>query len=125
MEELHPESLGDAAARDAATLAALQEASELEARDVFDVNGLRLGRVTRSFAEEGMLLRFDVAVDPATRRIVDATQDAVGVPEPWIGRIAEDGIHLRKAAEEVLHPEGKPKEGHEKAGARELPRKVR
>lgn len=125
MEELNPDSLSDAAARDPAMLAAFQQAKDLEDRDVFDVNGQRLGRVTRAFAEEGSLARLDVTLSENARGAFDATQDVVGVPPQWVGRVTEDGIHLRKAAQEVVHPEGEVRAGDAKVGAKDLPRKVR
>lgn len=122
MEELNPDSLHQPP--DAATLAALAQAKDLEARDVFDVNGLRLGRVTRGFAEEGALVRLDVALSGNAKGIEGATQDVVGVPSDWIGHVEDDGIHLRMAAEELLAREVLDPD-QAKVGARELPRKVR
>jgi hypothetical protein len=145
MYELRPESLSDEALRDPATLAALQDANRLEGRDVFDVNGQRLGRATRAFAEEGALARVDVTqprrggrlrrqgalarvdvtLSENARGVFDAPQDVVGVPSLWIGRVEADGIHLRKAAQEIVHPEGEIRPGDAKVGAKELPRKIR
>jgi len=116
MKELHPDSAGD----DPATLAAMARAMEIEDKPVVDVNGVAVGRVTRSFAESGMLLRADVTLDRALRERLAAPQDVVGVPAAWIASV-EDEVRLSHAAEELLdaHPDT------DDGGAPELPRKVR
>lgn len=104
-EELKPDGLGFIASQDPSTLAAWQESRDLVERDVYDVNGRKLGRVSRCFAEEGALLRCDVTLTPNARQLFQADQDVAGVPATWIAGVDERGVRLRKAAEEILHPE--------------------
>lgn len=126
MEELHRDSLSGLDRGDAATLAAWGSAASLEGKDVVDVNGLRLGRVTRSFAEEGLLARLDVTIDGTAQKIADAAQRVAGIPPHWIARVDDDGIHLLKAAEQVLRPDDpRPLGAEEDRGAKGPPRKNR
>lgn len=127
MEEMTPDGISSRAQMDAATLAAWHEANDLKGRDVFDVNGVRLGKVTRAFAEEGALLRFDVTLTDNARTMMGAPQDVAGIPPQWVARVGEDGVRLRKAAEEVLHPDAPfPTNAELDArGAKGQPRKVR
>lgn len=124
MKEMKPDGLSDASRRDPAMLAAMAQAQQLQDKDVFDVNGIKLGRVTRALAEEGALLRLDVTLTPNARGILDAPQDVVGIPTAWIAGLKGHDIHLRKAGEEIVHPE--EMDPHQrKVGAKDLPRKVR
>lgn len=125
-EELKPDGLGFAASRDPATLAAWAEARDLNEKDVFDIHGRKLGRVTRCFAEEGALTRCDVTLTPNAKQLFQAERDVAGIPATWIARVDESGVKLRKAGEEVLQPPeaGLPRDGHAE-GAPELPRKER
>lgn len=58
----------------------------LEGKDVVDVNGVRLGRITRSFAEEGRIARIDVTLEqvlhPEDPRPLGSDEDrgAKGLP---------------------------------------------
>lgn len=126
-EELNQDGLSGRAQMDAATLAAWQEATDLKDRDVFDVNGQRLGRVTRAFAEEGTLLRFDVTLSPNAQTLFNAPSNVAGIPSDAVARVEEDGIHLMQAAEQILHPDAPLPANAEPdtRGAQELPRKNR
>lgn len=128
-EELKPDGLSYVAAQDPATLAAWAEAEALKGKEVVDVNGARLGKVTRCFAEEGALTRCDVTLTNAAKRMFHAQTDVAGIPSLWIVKVEGDEVRLRKAAEEILHPNdpGAPRGGDEKnlGGAPELPRKNR
>lgn len=126
-EELKPDGLGFTASQDPATLAAWQESRDLVERDVYDVNGQKLGKVSRCFAEEGALLRCDVTLTPNARQLFEAGQTVAGVPATWIAGVDERGVRLRKAAEEILHPDDPRPAGasHDLRGAQDLPRKNR
>lgn len=126
MVELNEDGLGPLET-DPATLAALHEANTLEGREVFDVNGLRLGRVTRAFAEEGALTRVDVSLLDNVREMLITEEGSAAVPPHWIAHVGDDGVRLRKAAEEIVHPEDPrpPGSSAKKAGAKGLPRKIR
>ena len=126
-EELKPDGLSDLSRRDPATLAAWQESRDLVDREVYDVNGAKLGRVSRCFAEEGALLRCDVTLTPNARQLFNAEGSVAGVPATWIAGVDERGVRLRKAAEEILHPEDPRPAGasDDLRGAPELPRKNR
>lgn len=128
-EELKPDGLGFMAAQDPATLAAWAEAESLKGKEVIDVKGARLGKVTRCFAEEGALVRCDVTLTNSAKQIFRAEKDVAGIPSAWIARVEGEEVRLRKAAEEVLHPEdpGKALHGDERnlSGAPGLPRKNR
>jgi hypothetical protein len=123
MVELNADGLG-ALETDAATLAAWEEATELQDKAVVDVNGFTLGRVTRCFAEEGALVRCDVTLDEQAKRVLGATRDVVGLPPQWIAGVAGGRVRLRKAGEEVVGNAPPPQDTHA-AGAPELPRKER
>ena len=127
MEEMTRDGISGLSQMDAATLAAWHQANDLKGRDVYDVNGLRLGKVTRAFAEEGALLRFDVTLSENARTMMDAPQDVAGIPPQWVARVGDDGVRLRKAAEEVLHPDAPlpPNASADARGAKGQPRKVR
>lgn len=127
MEEMNRDGLSGLSQMDAATLAAWHEANDLKGRDVFDVNGLRLGKVTRAFAEEGALLRFDVTLSENARTMMEAPQDVAGIPPQWVAGVGDDGVRLRKAAEEVLHPDAPlpPNAEMDARGAKGRPRKIR
>lgn len=127
MEEMTRDGLSGLSQTDAATLAAWHEANDLKGRDVYDVNGVRLGKVKRAFAEEGTLLRFDVTLTDNARTMMEAPQDVAGIPPQWVARVGEDGVRLRKAAEEVLHPDAPfPANAEADAsGAKGQPRKIR
>lgn len=62
-EELREDSLAAQSRDDATTLAAWRQSMDLMDRVVEDVNGARLGRVTKCFAEEGTLMRCEVSLD--------------------------------------------------------------
>lgn len=125
-EELKPDGLSFAASRDPATLAAWQQARDLEDKTVYDVNGTKLGKVTRCFSEEGALLRCDVTLTPTAKQLLHAEQDVAGVPAAWIARVDEEGVRLRKAGEQVVRPEDpRPLGAEPDRGAKELPRKER
>ncbi len=126
-EELKPDGLSFIASQDPATLAAWQESRDLVDRDVYDVNGNKLGKVTRCFAEEGALTRCDVTLTPNAQQLFLADQRVAGVPATWIAAVDEQGVRLRKAAEEILHPED-PRPANasqDMRGAQDLPRKNR
>lgn len=126
-EELSPDSISSRSQLDPATLAAWQQAAELKDRDVFDVNGQRLGRLTRALAEDGSIIRFDVSLTPNARSLFHAPSDVAGIPPDAIARVEEDGVHLMQAAEQILHPEN-PVPAHAERdlrGAQDLPRKNR
>lgn len=128
MEEMNRDGISGRSQMDAATLAAWHEANDLKGRDVYDVNGIRLGKVTRAFAEEGALLRFDVTLTDNARSMMEAPQDVAGIPPQWVARVDGDGdVRLRKAAEEVLHPDAPLPTSAEKddRGAGGKPKKVR
>lgn len=127
MEEMTRDGISGLSQVDASTLAAWHEANDLKGRDVYDVNGIRLGKVTTAFAEEGALLRFDVTLSDNARTMMEAPQDVAGIPPQWVARVDESGVRLRKAAEEVLHPDAPlPANAEEDArGAKGKPRKVR
>lgn len=112
---------------DPATLAAWHEANDLKGRDVYDVNGIRLGKVKRAFAEEGSLLRFDVTLTDNARVMMEAPQDVAGIPPQWVARVDDAGVRLRKAAEEILHPDAPfpTKAEADARGAKGEPRKNR
>jgi hypothetical protein len=126
-EEMKPDGLGFALSRDPATLAAWQESRDLVERDVYDVNGTKLGTITRCFAEEGALTRCDVTLTPTARQVFGVDQAVAGVPAAWIAAVDGRGVRLRKAGEEVLHPEDPRPLGASRdlRGAPELPRKNR
>lgn len=126
-EELNPDGLGFAASRDPATLAAWAESRDLMDREVFDVNGTKLGTVSRCFAEEGALVRCDVTLTPNARQLFQTQNPVAGVPATWIAGVDDGGVRLRKAAEELLHPEDPRPAGasDDLRGAKELPRKNR
>ena len=126
-EELKPDGLSDLSLRDPAMLAAWQESTDLVDRDVYDVNGAKLGRVSRCFAEEGALTRCDVTLTPNAQQLFESGQRVAGVPATWISGVDERGVRLRKAAEEILHPDDpRPANASDDLrGARELPRKNR
>lgn len=127
MEELHTDSLSDAHRRDPSTLAALAEARSLEGKDVVDVNGIRLGKVTTSFAEEGMLVKMEVTLSENAKGILGAEQEVAGVPADAIARVEGDEVLLRQAGEQIVRPED-PRPIHatdDLRGAPERPRKNR
>lgn len=78
--------------------------SELIAKLVYDVNGHRLGRVTRCMEKDGRLTSFDVALDRKAMRDFDAEAEVLRLPSTLIlatdfqVSLAEDGAHL-------VHPE--------------------
>ena len=127
VEELNPDGLGFVASQDPATLAAWAQSRELVDREVYDVNGAKLGKVSRCFAEEGALLRCDVTLTPNARQLFRSDQTVAGVPATWIAAVDERGVRLRKAAEEILHPEDPRPAGasDDFRGAPDLPRKNR
>lgn len=124
-EELNPNGLGYMASRDPATLAAWQRATDLVDRDVYDIHGRKLGRVTRCFAEEGELFRCDVTLTDNAKSLFRPGRDVAGVPATWIARVDHEGVRLRKAGEEVLHPENPAFMAAEDRGAPGFPRKNR
>lgn len=128
MEEVtNPFGLSGIHGRDPATLAAVEEGLLLKDKDVYDVNGLRLGRVTRAFAEDGALFRFDVKLSNQARRLFGAEQEIAGVPAVVVAEVDGDAVRLSEAGEQILHPED-PRSidaTRDKRGARELPRKNR
>lgn len=125
-EELKPGGLSGPAQDDPATLAAWADAERLQGKLVYDVNGVRLGKVARAFAEDGAMLRFDVTLSDDTRRDYGAEQKVAGVPPHWVARVDDDGVRLMKAAEQVLHPDDPTPPGAEPdRGAKGQPRKVR
>lgn len=125
-EELKPDGLSFVASQDPATLAAWQQANDLRDKEVYDVNGAKLGKVTRCFAEEGALVRCDVTLTNNARQLFQAETDVAGVPATWIARVDEGSVRLRKAAEEILHPQDpRPLHAEEDRGAPGFPRKER
>jgi hypothetical protein len=127
MPDLARDGLGGLDRLDPATLAAWAEARGLEDKRVTDVNGLALGRITRCVEEDGALVRCDVTLTGAAKRVLAAPQDVVGVPTDWIAVVDDDGVRLRKAGEELVRPEDPRPVGAEadERGAPELPRKNR
>jgi sporulation protein YlmC with PRC-barrel domain len=122
MEELREDSLSALSRDDPAMLAALREAQELEGKDVYDVNGERIGRITRCFGEEGALVKCDVTLTNRARDEFRTPADVAEVPADWIARVEEEAVRLRKSGDELLHPERLPPPNE---GAKELPRKIR
>lgn len=127
MEELRPDSLSDDSRRDPAMLAAWAEGERLLGSEVYDVNGQRLGRVTRCFAEEGALLRCDVSLSPNAQGILGETRATAGVSPDWIARVEEGKVYLNKAGEQLVRPDDPRGLGAspDERGAPELPRKNR
>lgn len=126
MEELRPDSLSPDSRNDPATLAAWAQATTLEGRPVFDVNGLRLGRVTKCFAEEGVLARCDLTLSANAKGILGVETDVAPVPTTWISRVDDEGIRLLKAGEQVVRPDDpRPLGAEHDEGAKGKPRKVR
>lgn len=127
-EELHRDSLSDRARRDPATLAAWERAAELEDKDVYDVNGRLVGRVTRCFAEGGTLTRCDVTLSENAKGVFGVgDREVAGVPATWIARVKGDRVELDRAGEQLLRPEDPRPLGasDDLRGAPELPRKER
>ena len=128
-EELKPDGLSHMASQDPATLGAWAEAEALKGKEVVDVNGARLGKVTRCFAEEGALTRCDVTLTGTAKRIFQVDRDVAAIPSLWIADVKEDEVRLRKAAEEILRPEDpagvRASDEVNLSGARGLPRKNR
>ena len=127
-EEMKPDGLSHLASQDPATLAAWAEAEALKGKEVIDVNGARLGKVTRCFAEEGALTRCDVTLTNTAKQMFRAENDVAGIPSLWIANVEGDEVRLRKAAEEILHPDDPVMRASDEVnlgGARELPRKNR
>lgn len=126
-EELREDSLGFTARNDPATLAAWGESIHLVDRVVEDVNGRRLGRVLKCFAEEGALVRCDIKVDNNAKGLFDVQQDVAGIPTQWIAAVNDETVRLNKAGEQVFHPDDPRSLGAsaDARGAKELPRKVR
>lgn len=127
-EVSNPFGLSGQAGEDPAMVAASWQGQDLKDKWAVDVNGQRLGKVVRAFAEEGTLTRFDVKLSNQARQIFDAgEQDVAGVPADAIARIEGDEVRLMQAAEQILHPEH-PDPAHanpDSRGAQELPRKNR
>ena len=86
MKELTEYGLGGLDQIDPRYLAAWQQASELVDKEVVDVNGAQLGRLTRCFADEegGSLARCDVTLSPQAKRLLGVERDVAGVPAGWI-----------------------------------------
>ena len=126
-EELRDDSLSFKAKSDPATMAAWQESTELLDHVVEDVNGRRIGRVLKCFAEEGMLTHCEVKVDANAKGVFGADRDVAPVPSTWIARVEGDRIRLNKAGEQVLRPEDPRPMGasDDPRGAPDLPRKNR
>jgi sporulation protein YlmC with PRC-barrel domain len=122
MEELRDDSLSGLSRGDPATWAALHDAEELEGKDVYDVNGERLGRITRCFAEESALVRCDVTLTEHARDEFGTPADVAAVPADWIARVEDDAVRLSHSGQELLRPDRPPAVN---TGAREPPRKVR
>jgi hypothetical protein len=123
MEELRENSLSGPSQMDPAALAALYEAQQLEGRDVYDVNGDRLGKVTRCFAEDQTLVRCDITLTNTARDLFEADRDVAQVPPAWIASVDDEGIRLRKSGDDLLHPEKAGASFND--GAKGFPRKVR
>lgn len=119
--------LGAGAADDPSTLAAVWKGQNLKDKDVYDVNGQRLGRIASAFAEEGVLARVDVHLTQQARDLFVDSRDVVGIPVDAIARVDGEAVRLKQAGEALLHPEdARPLHAsRDERGARELPRKVR
>lgn len=124
VEELHKDSISDRL-RSKGVEEAFRTAQQVEDRDVFDVNGLRMGRVTRCFAdEEGRLERCEVTLNPNAQGTLRAPANTTVVRPEWIADLASDGIHLSRAGEQVVR-DGTPAGAERDRGAPDLPRKER
>lgn len=125
-EELRDDSLSYMAKQDASTLAAWQESTDLMDKVMEDVNGQRLGRVLKCFAEEGRLVKCEIKVDNNAKGIFGVEQDVAAVPSDWIGSV-DERIHLKRAGEQVFRPADPAPLGEEpdKRGSSSLPRKIR
>lgn len=127
-EVSNPFGLSGQAGEDPAMVAASWQGQDLKDKWVVDVNGQRLGRVARAFAEEGALTRFDVHLSNQARQVFGAgDRDVAGVPADAIARVEGDEVRLMQAAEQILHPEdARPTHASlDQRGAQELPRKNR
>lgn len=128
MEELDLNAPGGAARDDPAMLAAWAQADQLRDHEVVDVNGHKLGRVTRCFAEEGTLVRFDVTLSENAKGILGTQRDVASIPPIAIADVDETTVRLSEAAEQILDPEDpRPAHAHDtgRGGAMDQPRKVR
>ena len=125
-EELRDDSLSYMAKQDAGTLAAWQQSTDLMDKVMEDVNGQRLGRVLKCFAEEGRLMKCEIKVDNNAKGIFGVDRDVAAVPSDWIASV-DERIHLKRAGEQVFRPEEPAAIGEErdKRGSSSLPRKVR
>lgn len=126
-EVTNPFGMSGASDADPAMLAAQAEARTLKDKQVVDVNGQTLGRITRAFAQDGALTRLDVHLTNQARQIFGDTRETVGVPADAIGRVEGDTVRLTQAGEQVLHPEDPRSTSatRDERGAPELPRKNR
>lgn len=128
MEEVsNPFGISGRAGLDPATLAAAEEGLALKDKEVVDVNGLRLGRISRAFAEDGALFRLDVTLTEQAKRLLGAEQETAGVPAVTVAEVDGDTVRLSEAAEAIVHPED-PRPLHaerDERGAPGFPRKTR
>ncbi|HUR68863.1 MAG TPA: PRC-barrel domain-containing protein [Candidatus Thermoplasmatota archaeon] len=92
----------DASRHVPAPLAALDQAREVRGKEVIDVNGNRLGRVTSALAEEGALLRFDVTLTHQARRTFRTDRDVAAIPAVLISDVDEDRVLLSEPGEAML-----------------------
>lgn len=105
---------------------ARDQAAKLEDEEVFDAEGRRVGRITKSFLEEGRIVGCEVRLDGNLTRALGIEERTLEIKPEWIGRI-EDGVRLNRSAEQFALPEHERAamhEGHED-GAPGQPRSIR
>lgn len=128
VEELHRDSISDRLLASPNIEETVRFAQQLERRDVFDVNGVRMGRVTRCFGDdEGHLERAEITLDKNAMATLGADENVAVLRPGWIADVAEDGVHLSLAGEQIVRPEDpRPITANpDERGAPELPRKER
>jgi sporulation protein YlmC with PRC-barrel domain len=124
-KELTPEGITDAELRTPGIEEAIREAREIEGRDVFDANGLRVGRVVKSFVDGGRIVGHEVRLDRNTKGMLNVDKDTTEVRPEWISRVEEDGVRLGISLGQIVLPFEETARTGGEGGSDTFPRKTR
>ena len=104
-----------------------EQATRLEDQEVFDVDGRRVGRIMKSFVEDGKLTECEIRVDGQIKREAGVKEETARIPTGWMADVGDDGVRLRVTAEQVVLSEEELASAHQGAesGAKGQPRKQR
>ncbi|HWG89571.1 MAG TPA: hypothetical protein VNZ52_01855 [Candidatus Thermoplasmatota archaeon] len=119
-EELQPDSLSTGERTNPKIENAWQQGEALLHKEVVDSEGHRVGRVTKCFVEDGMLIKAQVTLDKNTANVFQIPSTTASFDPGVVAEAAGEQVRLRVPVQQIAStpgetPVGTNVEGHENA----------